>query len=217
MRAFILGAALAVVSRSATAQDPLASARKVTQKAVSATNAHTEAEQHPERQATKSAPTAPASAASKSAAPAAQAPASKATKVASNAKGAGPHAGDKAAAAPPPDTAGPPPTIYRESFVYGADGRRDPFNSLLTTNELRPTMSDLRLTGVLYDHTGRHSVATLRDIGTNAQYRVTMGSTLGRMRVSTIRYTTVVFTIDEFGTTRQDSLVLRDTTKARGK
>ena len=122
-----------------------------------------------------------------------------------------------APAAPAPDTAGPPPTIYRESFEYGADGRRDPFNSLLTTNELRPAISDLRLTGVLYDHTGRHSVATLRDIGTNAQYRVTTGSTLGRMRVSNIRYTTVVFTIDEFGTTRQDSLILRDTTKARGK
>ena len=101
--------------------------------------------------------------------------------------------------------------------MYDADGRRDPFNSLLTTNELRPAISDLRLTGVLYDHTGRHSVATLRDIGTNAQYRVTTGSTLGRMRVATIRYTTVVFTIDEFGTTRQDSLILRDTTKARGK
>jgi hypothetical protein len=222
MRAFILSAALVVVSRSASAQDPLTSARKMAQKAVSATNAHTEAEQHPAGQATKAAaPAATAPVASKSAAAAAPAPASKPTTVASNAKGSAPRAGDKAtaiaAAAPAPDTAGPPPTIYRESFVYGADGRRDPFNSLLSTNELRPAISDLRLTGVLYDHTGRHSVATLRDLGTNAQYRVTTGSTLGRMRVSIIRYTTVVFTIDEFGTTRQDSLVLRDTTKARGK
>jgi hypothetical protein len=202
MRAIILGAALAVVSHAARAQDPLANARKMTQKAVSATNAHIEAEQHPD---------------GKPAAPAAKASGAKTLQVASNAKGT--HAGDKSAApaAPAPDTAAPPPTIYRESFVYDADGRRDPFNSLLTTNELRPTMSDLRLTGILYDHSGRHSVATLRDVGTNAQYRVTMGSTLGRMRVSNIRYTTVVFTIDEFGTTRQDSLVLRDTTKARGK
>ena len=35
------------------------------------------------------------------------------------------------------------------------------------------------------------------------------------MRVSSIRNKTVVFTIEEFGTTRQDSLVLGDTTKAR--
>ena len=52
--------------------------------------------------------------------------------------------------------AGPPPTIYREIVRrIRADGRRDPFVSLLTTNELRPAMSDLRLTGVLFDHSGR--------------------------------------------------------------
>jgi len=120
--------------------------------------------------------------------------------------------------APKADTV-PPPTIYREVFAYERDGRRDPFLSLLTTNDLRPTMSDLRLTGVLYDHSGRgKSLATLRDITTQAQYRVGVGSVLGRMRVSAIRTETVVFTIEEFGTTRRDSLVLRDSTnKARGK
>ena len=52
----------------------------------------------------------------------------------------------------------------------------------------------------------------------NAQYRVSVGSVLGRMRVSAIRTETVVFTIEEFGTTRRDSLVLRDSTnKARAK
>ncbi len=126
--------------------------------------------------------------------------------------------GSKLDIAPPAsDTAAPPPTIMREVFTYSRDGRRDPFVSLLTTNELRPAMSDLRLTSILYDHTGQHSLAILRDIGTNAQYRVTEGSTLGRMRVSAIRVKTVVFTIDEFGTTRRDSLVIGDSTKVRGK
>jgi hypothetical protein len=120
-------------------------------------------------------------------------------------------------AAAPADSAAPPPTIVREVFVYSRDGRRDPFVSLLTTNELRPAMSDLRLTSILYDQSGGHSLAILRDLGTNAQYRVTEGSTLGRMRVSAIRVKTVVFTIDEFGTTRRDSLVLGDSTKVRGK
>jgi hypothetical protein len=126
--------------------------------------------------------------------------------------------GPAAAPAARPDTA-PPPTILRESFAYSRDGRRDPFLSLLMTNDLRPAMSDLRLTGVLYDHSGRgNSLATLRDITTNAQYRVGVGSVLGRMRVSAIRTESVVFTIEEFGTTRRDSLSLRDSTnKARGK
>ncbi len=120
-------------------------------------------------------------------------------------------------ASPPVDTASPPPSIMREVFAYSRDGRRDPFVSLLTTNELRPAISDLRLTSILYDPRGGHSLAILRDLGTNAQYRVTEGSPLGRMRVSAIRVKTVVFTIDEFGTTRRDSLMLGDSTKVRGK
>jgi hypothetical protein len=115
------------------------------------------------------------------------------------------------------EPAPPPSSIMRESYEYSREGRRDPFVSLLTTNELRPTMSDLRLTGILFDHSGRNSVATLRDLTTNVQYRVTAGSALGRMRVSAIRVKTVVFTIDEFGTTRKDSLVLGDSTKVRAK
>jgi hypothetical protein len=37
------------------------------------------------------------------------------------------------------------------------------------------------------------------------------------MRVSAIRTKTVLFTIEEFGSSRQDSLVLGDSTKARVK
>jgi hypothetical protein len=115
------------------------------------------------------------------------------------------------------DTAGTPPVILRESYAFAKDGRRDPFVSLLTTNELRPTMSDLRLTGIVFAEGEGRSVATLRDVASNASYRVSAGSTLGRMRVSAIRQKVVLFTIDEFGTTRQDSLVLGDSTKVRGK
>ena len=115
------------------------------------------------------------------------------------------------------DTAEMPTVIMREEFAYGRDGRRDPFYSLLATSELRPTIGDLRLTGILFDRSGTRSVATLRDVATNLQYRVFVGSTLGRMRVSTIRMKAVIFTIDEFGTTRQDSLFLGDSTRTRGK
>jgi hypothetical protein len=62
---------------------------------------------------------------------------------------------------------------------------------------------------------GGNSLATVRDVAANTRYTVRVGSTLGRMRVSSIRGQTVVMTIDEFGATRRDSLVLRDSTKVR--
>lgn len=108
-----------------------------------------------------------------------------------------------------------PPVIMRESFEYDAGGRRDPFYSLLPTAELRPTVSDLRLVGILYDETGRRPIAVMRDVSLGTQYRVTTGMTLGRMRVALIKRHAVIFSIEEFGLNRQDSLVLGDTTKAR--
>ncbi|HEY4304385.1 MAG TPA: hypothetical protein VGM82_07970 [Gemmatimonadaceae bacterium] len=191
-------AALVLVAASANAQGVLSTAVQKAKNAKTASDAHTDAEQHPEAAAKQAAPK--------------PAP----TKGAATDAKAG--AATSAPAPAKPDTL-PPPTIYREQFAYSREARRDPFYSLLMTNDLRPTLSDLRLTGVLFDHSGRgNSLATLRDMTTNAQYRVGVGSVLGRMRVSAIRTETVVFTIDEFGTTRRDSLVLRDSTnKARGK
>jgi len=191
MKVLMKAAGLLALSTSAWAQVPGAAAKAAAQRAVAATNAHTAAEQMVDtpKPATKVAAQAPA-------------------KVVERAPSAKSDLGV--------DTAGTTPTIMRETYDYSREGRRDPFVSLLLTNELRPTMSDLRLTGILFDQ-GGHSVATLRDLGTNASYRVATGAILGRMRVSAIRLKTVVFTIDEFGTTRQDSLVIGDSTKVRGK
>jgi hypothetical protein len=104
--------------------------------------------------------------------------------------------------------------VMRESFDYTRDTRRDPFVSLMTTSDLRPTLTDLRLTGILYDLSGRRPVAILRDIA-GGQWRVTTGMTLGRMRVAQIKPKTIIFTIEEFGFNRQDSLILGDTTRVR--
>jgi hypothetical protein len=106
-------------------------------------------------------------------------------------------------------------TVTREAYSYGAEGRRDPFYSLILTDDLRPLLADLRLVGILYEASGRRTVAIMRDLQTNAQYRVSTGGTLGRMRVSQIRPRAVIFSIDEFGLSRQDSLVWSDTTKVR--
>lgn len=105
--------------------------------------------------------------------------------------------------------------VTREVYGYARDGRRDPFYSLILTEDLRPLLSDLKLVGILYEASGRRSVAIMRDIQTNAQYRVNAGTTLGRMRVAQIKPRAVIFSIDEFGLSRQDSLTLTDSTKVR--
>ena len=107
--------------------------------------------------------------------------------------------------------------VTREVFGYAAEGRRDPFYSLILTEDLRPLLSDLKLVAILYEASGRRSVAIMRDVLTNAQYRVNAGMTLGRMRVAQIKPRVVLFTIDEFGQSRQDSLFLVDSTKVRNK
>jgi type IV pilus assembly protein PilO len=106
--------------------------------------------------------------------------------------------------------------INRESFQYDADGRRDPFVSLLTTADLRPLLSDLKLVAVAFYPNGRSSVAVMRDITSKEQYRVRVGQTLGRMRVAAIQEKAVIFTIEEFGFSRQELLAMTaDSTKTR--
>lgn len=105
--------------------------------------------------------------------------------------------------------------INRETFDYDAGGHRDPFVSLMNTSELRPLITELKLVAVAYDPLGRNSVAVLRDLTSKEQYRIRVGQTLGRMRVAAIHEKEVVFTIEEFGFSRQEVLNMVDTTKTR--
>ncbi|WP_396207174.1 hypothetical protein [Gemmatimonas sp.] len=107
-------------------------------------------------------------------------------------------------------------TIERESFAYSGSGRRDPYKSLMSSSDVRPLLSDLRLTAVAFDPDGNNSVAILRDSYSKTQYRVRVGQQLGRLRVSGIRQKAVQFSIEEFGFNRQETLPLSsDTTKVR--
>jgi hypothetical protein len=120
-----------------------------------------------------------------------------------------------APATPPRDSTSVVPSVMmREVFDYNSDGRRDPFISLLTTTDLRPTLSDLKLLMTVVDEPGR-SVALVQDAydKANPQKTLRVGTRLGRMRVSSIRADVVVFTIEEFGSNRRDSLMLRDPSK----
>ena len=121
------------------------------------------------------------------------------------------------AAKPAADTA-PAVLINREVFAYEGSGRRDPFVSLLTTSDLKPLLTDLKLVGVAYDPRGQNSVAVLRDVTSKYdQYRVRVGQTIGRMRVAAIQPKAVIFTIEEFGYSRQELLPIAppDSTKLR--
>ncbi|MGV3708810.1 MAG: hypothetical protein ACO1Q7_08210 [Gemmatimonas sp.] len=107
-------------------------------------------------------------------------------------------------------------TIEREVFDYARTGRRDPYKSLMTSSDVRPLISDLRLMSVAFDSSGAHSVAILRDINTKERYMLKVGQQLGRLRVANIKHKSVVFSIDEFGFNRQETLQMgSDTTKAR--
>lgn len=109
----------------------------------------------------------------------------------------------------------PEVAFSREVFTYEGEGRRDPFLSLLSSGDLRPAYNDLKLVAVAYDPTGRKSVAVMRDVSSNDQYRVRVGQTLGRMRVAQIHPKSVTFTIDEFGYSRQEILALGDSTQRK--
>jgi hypothetical protein len=183
--------------------------KQAAQRAADAANAQLSA-QTGQAMPTRSGPPAPAAApatAQKAGAPAAQRPVGPAAQK--------PGARPIVAAAPARAATVVGPQVTREVFTYSDAGRRDPFFSLILTEDLRPLLSDLKLVGVLYEASGRRSVAIFRDVLTNAQYRVQTGMPLGRMRVAQIKPKGVIFTIDEFGLSRQDSLMLSDSLKAR--
>ena len=102
------------------------------------------------------------------------------------------------------DTA--PLSLVREVFTFQGGGR-DPFISLLKTGDVRPMITDLKLVTVVYDERyAARSVAVLRDITTGKRYRAKTGDIIGRLRVTQIRPREVVFTIQEFGFERQQTL-----------
>ncbi len=118
-------------------------------------------------------------------------------------------------AAPAAAPAAPELVINRETYTYPDAGRRDPFVSLMNTEEIRPLIGDLKLVAIAFDPAGRNSVAVLRDITTKEQYRVRVGQEIGRMRVAAIHEKNVVFGIEEFGFSRQESVAMNDSTKVR--
>ncbi len=104
-------------------------------------------------------------------------------------------------------------TLQREVFTYNGAGRRDPMVSLMATGDIRPLISELKVTSIKYDESGsNHSAVLLNTTDKKTQYRVHVGQTLGRMKVTAITRKEVVFAIQEFGMDRTERLPIRPDT-----
>lgn len=99
--------------------------------------------------------------------------------------------------------------IRREVYAY-TGASRDPFASVLESGTAGPELADLDLVGIMYqERAPQASVAVLRDRLNGKRYNVREGERLGRMRVIDIRPKDVTFTIDDYGTERQETLSIR--------
>ena len=99
--------------------------------------------------------------------------------------------------------------VLRETFAYGG-GARDPFGSLINTKSAGPELIDLQLVGIYQDmRSSANSVAVLREKQSGKRHKLRTGDQIGRLRVAQIRTKDVVFTVEDFGFERQETLSLR--------
>jgi hypothetical protein len=117
----------------------------------------------------------------------------------------------QAAAAPADSTSAEPSetSVMRETFAYGG-AARDPFASLIKSTRAGPEITDLQLVAIYEDlrYSG-NSIAVLREKTSGKRYKLRQGEQVGRLRVSQVRSKDVVFTIQDFGYERQETLSLR--------
>jgi hypothetical protein len=121
------------------------------------------------------------------------------------------------AAAPKPEDTAPADSLsdseaslLRETFTY-AGAPRDPFISLIKSAHAGPELGDLQLVGIYEDlrYSG-NSIAILREKTKDGKrHKLRVGDQVGRLRVTHIRPKEVVFTIQDFGYERQETLSLR--------
>jgi hypothetical protein len=99
--------------------------------------------------------------------------------------------------------------MSRETFAYSG-GPRDPFNSLLNMAKNGPELADLQLVGIYQNlRTPAASIAVFREKDGGKRHKLRAGDQVGRSRLMQIRERDVVFTIEDFGFERQETLSLR--------
>ena len=115
-----------------------------------------------------------------------------------------------AAPAPPAEASLPEAEVYRrEVFQYpGAGGRPDPFQPLLSGEEMGVRVQDLKLVSVIYSGNPGTSVATFTLPDSTQRVRLRVGQRLGSVTVVHIQPRRVDVREDEMGVSRVYSLEL---------
>lgn len=99
--------------------------------------------------------------------------------------------------------------VMRETFAYGG-GTRDPFASLIDVASTGPDFGNLELVGVYQNLRSRsNSLVVLREKVSGKRYKLRVGDDVGRAQLVQIRPRDAVFTIQDFGYERQETLSLR--------
>ena len=110
----------------------------------------------------------------------------------------------------PSDTV--PPTDYAREVYRYRGAARDPFETLLSSSDVRPMIDDLRLVSVIYDPRYGNSLAVVRElrgVGDSIVHRLRRGARRGRLQVMQILPYEVRFQLQEFGLNRDTVLRLR--------
>ncbi len=114
------------------------------------------------------------------------------------------------AAAPADD----PKLIFdREVFTFPSGGRRDPYTPLVGKNDQGPRFEDLSIRGIIYSPSAE-SMVLLSD--GKKTYRKHRGEMVGNARVVQISPTRVIFSVDNFGVWREESLEMKKSEGAKG-
>ncbi|MBX6362825.1 MAG: hypothetical protein IRZ00_03060 [Gemmatimonadetes bacterium] len=124
-------------------------------------------------------------------------------------------AGAAAAAAQTPASKKPlphkEPTLVfdREVFSYPAEGRRDPYTSVVGRADGGPRFENLSLRGIIYAPATGQSLVLLADTVAKKAYRARRGDVVGNARVLDVGPTRVLFSVDNYGVVRQETLELK--------
>lgn len=114
-----------------------------------------------------------------------------------------------AGAAASPEAEASEPVYRREVFRYDPRGRPDPFRPLVGTGELGVRLEELRLVGVVYNPDPRRSVATFVAAESARRVRLRTGERIGNVTVVAIYPRRVDVSVNEFGETRRETVILR--------
>ena len=120
------------------------------------------------------------------------------------------------AAPPTPGAQGEPKLVFeREVFRYPGENRRDPFRPLTRQEDLGPVFNDLTLRMIIYSPDPKQSVAVVADAAKKS-YRLRRGESLGNAQVVEIGPAHVVFSVDDFGVRRQETIDLKPRKPSEG-